>query len=504
MLSASAIHTSQAFNRFYDAGDPQADIEARSALSPKTKDRVRTGLGNGQLQRRTRTNQQLRDIIKPTYFFKRWHQKSQKLRPTAWLDGLRGVAALIVTIYHYAYLWPWAQTGWGVSKDDHHFMQFYVVRIITSGGFMVRIFFVISGYALSTRLVQLSRDRQYVTLFESLSSSAFRRWIRLMLPSAVSMIMEWSLTIMFSRSYRAKRSFFGHLGAIYHDVIGLTNAFQIGKYRPEFNKVLWTIPAELKGSVIVYMLMLGLARTRTVVKIPILLGAMIQCAWTSDRLLALFVAGLLMAEVDLLLKHRRIGAEQRWTHFFTSVQPYTFLFGIYLGSHPNKMDEAPGYILICSILRNVFGLDHYWMLEEACRSVGALLVVGSTNYSSILQRPFTTSFTQYLGDVSFSLYLIHFYILEWIAKPLVPYSLALFRFLGPDHKTLSYGCAVALIFAFVWPFQFLASDLYTRFIDAKAVKLAKVLEVWAIVPKDSGHCLAIDEAVPKNEFTLKS
>jgi hypothetical protein len=50
----------------------------------------------------------------------------------------------------------------------------------------------------------------------------------------------------------------------------------------------------------------------------------------------------------------------------------------------------------------------------------------------------------------------------------------------------------------------LASDLYTRFIDAKAVKLAKVLEVWAIVPKDSGHCLAIDEAVPKNEFTLKS
>lgn len=66
-----------------------------------------------------------------------------------------------------------------------------------------------------------------------------------------------------------------HLGAIYFDdVRGLTNAFRIGNYRPEFNKVLWSIPAEFKGPLIVYLPVLSLARIRAQLKIPILFGAM--------------------------------------------------------------------------------------------------------------------------------------------------------------------------------------------------------------------------------------
>lgn len=305
------------------------------------------------------------------------------------------------------------------------------------------------------------------------------------------MVLEWSLTIMISPSYRAKKSFLGHLGAIYYDVLGFTNSYKIGKYRPEFNKVLWTIPAEFKGSIVVYMLLLGLARTRTTVKIPILLGAMAQCASTSERLLVLFIGGLLMAEIDQLWSPRTTSAEQTWSQIFKSVYTYTFLFGIYLGSHPDKMDEAPGYILICSILRSI-GLDHYWALEEACRSAGALLVVGSINYSPVLQRPFKTSFTQYLGQVSFSIYLLHYWILELIAKPMVSHALALFGFMGPGHKIMSFGCAVTLVFSFIWPFQFWLADLYTRYIDMRAVKLAKDLEMWAIVPKDSSSGMVTD------------
>jgi peptidoglycan/LPS O-acetylase OafA/YrhL len=85
------------------------------------------------------------NALKPIIFLKYWKSGSLKTRPTAWLDGLRGCAALVVTMYHFAYFWPWAQQGYAVTEQDYHWLQFYFVRLIISGDFSVRIFFVISG-----------------------------------------------------------------------------------------------------------------------------------------------------------------------------------------------------------------------------------------------------------------------------------------------------------------------------------------------------------------------
>jgi peptidoglycan/LPS O-acetylase OafA/YrhL len=264
-----------------------------------------------------------------------------------------------------------------------------------------------------------------------------------MLPSVASMILEWLLRLISSPEYRAKRTFTKHLAAIYYDVWGITNAFRIGKYRPEFNKVLWTIPAELKGSLIVYLLVLSLARTRAQVKIPILFGAVAQCTFTSDHLLALFIVGLIMAEFDLLWKAQESEGHQTWSHLLKTVQPYTFVLGLYLGSRPDGMDRAPGYISISYVLVHYFFVTPS-QLADICPAIGSILVVSSINYSPMLQRPFTTPFAQYLGDISFSIYLIHFFILSNICKPWMPTAVALFDFLGPEHTTLSYGCGAAL------------------------------------------------------------
>jgi hypothetical protein len=125
--------------------------EDSDGASKRRQSRSDEALLNGQFEKthRSRHSSPIRDsildIIKPIYFLKLWNREPQKLRPTAWLDGLRGVAALIVTIYHFAHFWPWMVRGWGASETDYHWLQFYFVRLIISGGFMVRIFFVISG-----------------------------------------------------------------------------------------------------------------------------------------------------------------------------------------------------------------------------------------------------------------------------------------------------------------------------------------------------------------------
>src|ERR1700709_2610994 len=68
-----------------------------------------------------------------------------------------------------------------------------ILRVIHSGRFMVIIFFVISGYVLSYRGLQLAREGKTVQLLESLSSSVFRRWLRLHLPVIISTFVAFLL-----------------------------------------------------------------------------------------------------------------------------------------------------------------------------------------------------------------------------------------------------------------------------------------------------------------------
>lgn len=100
--------------------------------------------------------------------------KPRRLHRTAYLDGLRGVAALLVVIAHYeatyfASLDPaWhngvvdevsvdghAQTvkreSNGSSNSNSNVLQLPILRVIYSGRFMVAIFFVISGHVLSQK-----------------------------------------------------------------------------------------------------------------------------------------------------------------------------------------------------------------------------------------------------------------------------------------------------------------------------------------------------------------
>jgi len=122
----------------------------------------------------------LRDIaqlLKPRIFLQHWFPPPvpRKLRSTAWLDGLRGVASLIVVVHHFCQgFFPSALRGWARTETDYNLIQFYFIRVLIAGSLMVTIFFIISGYVLSQRTLQLARTRQYMKVFEGRSSSAFR------------------------------------------------------------------------------------------------------------------------------------------------------------------------------------------------------------------------------------------------------------------------------------------------------------------------------------------
>lgn len=84
-------------------------------------------------------------------------KKPRTIHSTAYLDGLRGVAALFVAFDHYvAQFFPYISKGY-LSQDksepgageNNRFVQLPIIRVFYNGWFMVSIFFVISGYVLS-------------------------------------------------------------------------------------------------------------------------------------------------------------------------------------------------------------------------------------------------------------------------------------------------------------------------------------------------------------------
>jgi len=118
--------------------------------------------------------------VRPT-ILSRTTTRSRKVHPTAWLDGLRGIACFTVVFYHNSLLlYPGHCAAW-VSSDSHIF-RLPILRLPCTGPAMVDIFFVISGYALSCRPLSLIRTSDFTRFSESLSSAVFRRAIRLYAP----------------------------------------------------------------------------------------------------------------------------------------------------------------------------------------------------------------------------------------------------------------------------------------------------------------------------------
>lgn len=111
------------------------------------------------------------------------------------LDGLRGIACLIVFNYHF--FWPWTPAimlGWGAlpprSPEPHwNWQSLPIVCLLHRGRPMVAIFFAISGYVLCRHILRAIHERRIENVYQSLASAVFRRAFRLYIPPAISMFL---------------------------------------------------------------------------------------------------------------------------------------------------------------------------------------------------------------------------------------------------------------------------------------------------------------------------
>lgn len=368
-----------------------------------------------------------------------------------YLDGLRGIAAVNVTIMHFfVALAPAMVYG---SKYPSHFGSLDQIfsttplGLIGAGNFSVCIFFVLSGYVLTQKFFKTKENSIII-------SSAVRRYPRLFIPVFAAVMLSYllasaglyhyyidTMTVSAGSNYRHYWTFIpGIMDAIKQAV--WTSFFVGGAIK--YNPVLWTMTMEFYGSMLVFTMALIFGSLKN--RWTFYLAATVL--FINTYYLA-FVIGIFFADI-LDGKKPIFNTDNRIILFVILIS------GLFLGSYP----ESP------LTNNSLYGFLDNGLLKApkvTYHIIGAGMIMYVLLNSNDLQKVFSSPVPLFLGKISYSLYLVHFPVI-------CTFTCALFLYL---YQTLSYGSAALISIAVSLLLIVPLSYLFYKYVDMAGVKFSK-------------------------------
>jgi len=360
------------------------------------------------------------------------------------LDGLRGAAAFVVFMSHLTIvIFPSIFNGIPAMARLHYewMLAGTPLDILWAANFAVCIFFVMSALVLSNFYEH--NDGSFVAI-------CARRYVRLVVPILATSFTAyelWASGAMYNLKAQAITQE-GWLKSQYLTIPSFGDYLSESLYRvfltptSEYNPPLWTMKYEMEGSLGVFALYALVPQLRF--RIVILLAALVVFFKTYYMC---FVGGVLIYESTK----------------FRGVLPIPVLWavllcGAYMGAFPYNVGapENPW-----------FGRMTFLRVEE-WHIIGAIPLVFACMYIPAVCRFFYHPVLQYLGKISFSLYLIHGPLLCSFMSFLI---VALY---GPPHaKFAMFSAAVAVI-----PVTLACAHLIYKYVDSPAVELSRSVGRW--------------------------
>lgn len=435
--------------------------------------------------------------------------RPEKIHPTAYLDGMRGIAAFAVFICHYSYQCFVITTGYGAGEpgENNYLLQLPFIRLFYSGPPAVAIFFVISGFALSFKPVKQMRAHTYDGLMETISSAVFRRALRLYLPCFASTLLVFCLVRIgffdYTRPFYENRELLRGqwdehaptLGSTYEqfrhwssEMFEFVHPWSWGIFDGStiYDRHLWTIPTEFRASMVLFLTQVMVARLTPFLRIVALAG-LISWGLHWDRWeMALFWCGTILAELDQMKPRKGsevhlANPEKAEVAKSTSLRAKSssafwilnFVSALYLASYPDALGHiTPGYASLTAFIP-----DYYTEKHRFWQSIGAVQLVWATNNHDGLKSLFTVGPVQYLGKISFALYLMHGVVIHtfgYAVMPIVWACTGVEDRLGYELGFLVSGILITAVL--IW-----TSDLFWRAVDLPSVRFARWLETKCIV-----------------------
>jgi len=375
-----------------------------------------------------------------------------------YLEGLRGVAALVVVLYHFlAIFYPVITTGPASGTSHSKILErlFYGLPFgfIQNGSFAVIVFFLLSGYVLSYGYFVSSNKINKILIKQSL-----KRYLRLAIPVFISVMVGYILmylgvfrnqevaNITGSIHFLPLWNFVPELsGAIYTGLIGVFT-----KGLVEYNPVLWTMQIELVGSffVFLFLALFGKYKYRWIFYLFALLFL-----WS--QFLSSFIFGIILC--DLFTS----SFKEKILLFFKRPASITFLlvFVVLGGSVPAYSPDLLG-LKYTQIFSPFISAELSPLIWHNIAAVSLLILVISNQKA---QKIFASRPLIYIGEISFALYLLHYFVYATIT------SLVFLR----TYQSMSYWAVTLLCFIISMPIIFLVSSLWTAIIDRKSITISR-------------------------------
>jgi peptidoglycan/LPS O-acetylase OafA/YrhL len=313
------------------------------------------------------------------------------------LEGLRGIAAAIVVLYHLVL----GFTPKGVGKVPHgHGFWDTIAQFglgLLNGGAAVAVFFVLSGFILS---LPFARDRRVIKVIIAL----LKRWPRLAALTTIACLFAWAAITLSHDNYKQAAGVIGAgwmathgnapldgqelswFGALKE---GLFDAFAGDVH---FDSPLWTMRIELFGSFAVFLAAPILFAIRSwPLRLALTAAAMLAAGSAYPfTYLSDFLVGTLLA---MLFAENKLPNVSNWQ------AAIAVLAGIYLFSFTYEQK-----LLIHAPIKAVIpaGDTSHFVWD-----IGAVLLIGVLLGNPFLRRIFSKTWAVWLGLLSFPIYLLH-------------------------------------------------------------------------------------------------
>ncbi|EPJ9039590.1 acyltransferase [Serratia ureilytica] len=360
------------------------------------------------------------------------------MKKITYLEGLRGICCFIVIIDHCV----------SIYKPDIRYTSFSDIggmlrrliawtplNIVYSGIAPVCIFFILSGFVLS---IKFNKTHEGSAIF----NGVVKRYPRLVLPILASMLM--SALLYYILKYTTGHVIeLGFIPAILEAVY-----FAPFQHVPLHNYALWTISFEFYGSFIVFGLLafFGMHRRRL-----IFYALVFSFLYAWGSFYCLFVFGMILNDLYIDNKFKIHGV----------LRALMFLIGIMLATSPYERDGVYLYGGIYKYIEYI-SVGSYRDTYQMLMLTGSMLIFMSILGSSLSEKLLENKLAQFLGRISFPLYVVHVCILNIIAAIAKSYY-------GDIHMSTFIMLLLVTVSVCL-----LLSYYFEKYIDLPSIKMANV------------------------------